>query len=294
MKKLIIFVFLIPACMIFPQELEADVSVNYEQLPSEYQDKLVDFSQQIEDYLNNSQFSGGSWEWLRIKCNFNVFFTGASGETNYNAQVVITCQRPIEGQEKSTLMLSLMDNTWTFEYEKNQSMYFNQTDFDPLTSFLDFYAFIIIGFMNESYEYESGTEFFNKALNVAVKGASSSYSDGWLSKSTAYNKRALVDELLSANFAGFRNDFTDYHYYGIDMYYLDKNKTHESIIKMITNIDNLKKKINKRSVLLNVFFDAKYGEIIDYLNDYEDKSIFNVLQRIDVGHTSKYLEAMEK
>ena len=295
MKKIIaIILCLLPITSIQSQELKANVVVNYEKLSLDYQDRLINFRQQIEDYLNNTQFTGETWEWQEVKCNFNIFFTSASNETSYEAQVVITSQRPIEGQQRSTLMLSLMDNTWTFNYEKNQSMYYNPMDFNPLTSFLDFYAYIIIGIDNDSYEVEGGTEMYDKALNVAVKGAASGSSESWLQKSGSYNKRALVEDLLSANFNQFRQDFLDYHYNGLDLYYQDKEKTYEQMVKMVNHIDELKKRLNKRSALLNVFFDAKNGELVDYLKNYDDKSIFMTLSRLDVGHTNKYLEAMEE
>lgn len=295
MKKVIItLLFLVPLVSVHSQELNATVITNTEQLPLEYQDRLINFRQQIEDYLNNTQFTGGEWEWQEVKCNFNIFFTSATNETAYEAQVVITSQRPIEGQEKSTLMLSIMDNSWSFNYQQNQAMYHNPIEFEPLTSFLDYYAFLIIGFDNDSYEVEGGTEMFNKALNVCVKGSASSDGDAWKVKSGSYSKRGIVDDLLSANFNQFRHDFLDYHYNGIDLYYHDKQETYESIVKMINHIEELKKKINKRSAVFNVFFDAKHGEMINYLKEYNDKSIFNTLQKIDVGHTNKYLEAMEE
>jgi hypothetical protein len=294
MKKFLLILILFPALNIYSQELSATVIVNYEQLANQYQDRLINFDQQIQDYLNNTQFSGDNWEWQKIKCSFNIFFTGASGETNYNAQMVVTSQRPIEGQQRSSLMFSVMDNTWKFEYERNQSMYFDETIYDPLTSFLDYYAFVIIGLDSDSYEVQAGTPFYEKALNIAVNGGASAYADAWQSKSAAYSKRNLIDDLLSANYSKFREDYTDYHYNGLDLYYQNKQKTYDSLIKMVFGIRDLKEKINKRSVLLNVFFDAKHGELIDYLKEQEDKSIFNVLQKIDVGHTSKYLEAMEE
>ncbi len=293
MKKFLLILFLLPLINVHSQELLATVMVNYEQLTNRYQDKLINFDQQIEDYLNNTQFSGDNWEWQRIKCSFNIFFTGAKGETSYDAQVVVTSQRPIEGQQRSSLMFTVMDNSWKFEYEKNQSMYFDDTIYDPLTSFLDYYAFVIIGLDSDSYEAKAGTQFYEKALNVAVNGGASGYSEAWQSKSAAYSKRNLVDDLLSADYSKFREDYTDYHYNGLDLYYQNKQKTYDSIMNMVKGIALLKQKINKRSVLLNVFFDAKHGEIIDYLKEQPDKTIFNLLQRIDVGNTTKYLEAME-
>ncbi len=292
MKKIIIVLLFLPA-IIFSQELDATVTINYEQLQTAYKEKLSGFRNQIETYLNTTQFSGRPWEWQPIKCSFNIFFTSASSETQYSAQVVISSQRPLEGLEQSSLMLSIMDNSWSFRYEKNQPLYFNQTDFDPLTSFLDFYAYLIIGWDSDSYDYSAGSDFYREALKIAVLGCNSQYSDAWIMKTTSYNKRAIIEELLEANFQQFRQDFTDYHFNGLDLFYQNKMKTFESIKKLIVNLEALRIKLNRRSVLLNVFFEAKAGEIINYLKQFEDRSLFDVLKRVDPARISKYIEASE-
>lgn len=279
----------------YSQELDANVTVNYENLPVAAKDRLINFATQIRDYLSNNKFTRQNWEGDKIKCNFNIFFTGASDELTYTAQLVISSQRVIEGTPRSSLMLSIMDNTWQFKYERNQAMYFNQTDFDPLTSLLDYYAYIIIGFDLDSYYRLGGTEFFSKALDIAVKGASSQFPDGWQSKSTAYNRRGLVENLVNAKFQQLRQDIFDYHYNGLDLYHSPKTKAQaqESMVKLIRNLEKVRSQLDPRSVLLKVFFDAKAGEFVEYLKDYKDKEIFNILKRIDPSHISKYDEAFK-
>ena len=98
----------------------------------------------------------------------------------------------------------------------------------------------------------------------------------------------------SAAFQKFRKDFFDYHYNGLDLYAKDPNVTYNSIVKMVNNLAQLKQTLNRRSSLLTVFFDAKSGEIINYLEDYDDRSIFSVLQRVDPAHTTKYIEAQNR
>lgn len=295
MKKIIIGIclFTLVSLNINAQELEAKVTINYEQLLIEYKEHLQNFALEVETYLNTNQFTGGVWEWPKINCNFNIFFTGAGGETNYSAQVVITSSRPIEGSENNTLMFSALDNSWTFVYEVGQPMYFAQTDFDPLTSFLDFYAFLIIGFDSDSYEAFAGNDYFNQALRIAVLGSSTAFSDSWLRKTANYNKRALVEDLLDAAYTQFRKDFTDYHYNGLDLYYQNKAQTYKSMVKLINNVQKLRKTINRRSVVLNTFFETKHKEIIKYLLEYEDRSIFEKLKTVDPPRLSKYLEAAE-
>ncbi|MEN8193527.1 MAG: DUF4835 family protein, partial [Bacteroidota bacterium] len=292
MKKLLLVLLLVfTYTQSFSQELQATVQVNFEQLESVYKENLVPFKSQIEEYLNSTKFTGDTWEWDRIQCNFNIFFTSASSETKYTAQIVINSSRPVEGSDKRSLMLSVMDNKWSFIYEKNQSIYFNPSFFDPLTSFLDFYAFLIIALDSDSYEPFAGTQYFQEALRIAVQGGSTGYADSWALRSESYNKRSLVEDATSAGFQKFRQDYFDYHYNGLDLFSKDQNATYNSIVKLVNNVAQLKKTLNRRSSYLSVFFDAKSGEIISYLEDYEDRSIFSVLQRVDPAHTSKYIEA---
>ncbi len=293
MKKYFVAILLLLNLSIIGQELDATVQINTEQLQSLYRENLEPFQSQLEDFLNNTKFTGDTWEWPRIKCSFNIFFTAGSNETNYSAQVVINSTRPVEGSENRSLMLNVMDNKWSFVYEKNQSIYYNPSEFDPLTSFLEFYALTIIGLDADSYEPFGGTPLFQAAMRISIMGASTQYGDSWGTSSASYNKRGFVEDATSAVFQQFRQDVFDYHYNGLDVFAQDKEATYKSIVKLIDNMLKLKKKTNRRSPFINAFFDAKAGEIISYLQDYPDKTIFTKLIKIDPAHTSKYIEAEE-
>lgn len=288
MKRLIL-ILLLPA-IIVAQELDATVVVNYEQLTNIHKERLVNFGRAVQDYLNNNKFSGQNWEFDRIKCNFNIFFSKTSEEFKYGAQVVITSQRKIFNSTKVSLMLTVFDNSWEFSYEKNQALYFNQSDFDPITSFLDFYALIIIGMDMDSYGPEpfGGSDLFTRASDIAVRGSSSLFSDSWQIKSTSYNKRGLVDNLLNTNYQQFRQDFMDYHFSGLDLFNEDRKTAYSNMVKLVNNLAEKKDRLDPRSSLLKIFFDAKAGEFSEFLKDYPDKEVFETLKRIDPSHTSKY------
>ncbi len=294
MKRFILLILLLPV-LSFAQELNATVKVNYEQLPNQVKDRLLGFERAVSDYLNNNKFSEQVWEYEKIKCTFNIFFTSGSEDFRYKAQVVVTSQRAIYQSTRRSLMMSVMDNSWDFVYEKNQAMYFNPMDFDALTSFLDFYAYIIIGFDSDSYgpDPDGGAEYFNRALDIALRGASSRYSEGWIAESTSYNRRGLVEDLLNASYSQFRHDFMHYHFDGLDIIEKDRIRGQKAMVKMIKNLADRKDKLNPRSVLLKTFFDAKAGEIVDNLKDYPDKSIFEKLKRINPANISKYDQALK-
>jgi len=299
MKKLLIIFIVLGtiSSKAFSQELEASVVINTEQLPNASRDRLDNFVNQIQDYLNNNKYTGKPWEGEKIKCNFNIFFTSASDDVTYSAQLVVTSQRPVEGSRLNSLMLTIMDNAWSFRYEKGQAMYFNQSNFDGLTSFLDYYACIIIGLDSDSYYELGGTDLFQKAQDIAVKGTSSRFGKGWALETAAFNRRALVDNLVNSKYQQFRKDYFNYHYNGLDLLNSKNGNERELAIKNMTeiikNLEKAKGSIDWRSVLLKVFFDAKAGELVDKLKGKVDPSFFVSLKKIDAPHTSKYDEALK-
>ncbi len=287
MKK-IILIFLFSPYFLFGQELNATVTVNYEQLENSAKEKLVDFAQTVQDYLNSNRFTDQDYQ-DKIDCSFNIFFVKAMGETRYKAQVVITSQRPIYNSQKNSLMMRIQDPNWNFEYESNQTLYFNQTEFNSLSSFLDFYAYLIIGLDADSYQRLGGSDYFNKALDIAVLGGNSSFSDGWVADGSNYNRRVFVMNLTNASYEKFREDYFDYHYNGLDLFAENKEVAQKNIVKLISDLAEVRDKLDTRSVLLKVFFDAKNKEIVDYLQDYPEKAqVFEMLKKIDPAHLSVY------
>ncbi|MBC8256925.1 MAG: DUF4835 family protein [Candidatus Marinimicrobia bacterium] len=57
-------------------------------------------------------------------------------------------------------------------------MYYT-TAFDPLASFLDYYAFLFIATELDTWEYMGGTTFFNRAIELSDLGKDSDWSVGW-------------------------------------------------------------------------------------------------------------------
>ena len=281
MKNFILFLVFFPA-LIFSQELDATVVINFEQLDNAAKERLVNFQRDIENYINSARYTEDAWEGDKIPCQFNIFFTGASEEVSYSAQVVISSQRPVYKSKTSSLMMRVQDKNWQFMYERNQAFYFNQTTFDPLTSFLDFYAYLILGFDADSFEEFGGSEYFAKAYDIAVLGASSRYSGGWQTASSSYNKRGLVEDLANAKYEEFRKNYFNYHYNGLDIVKQDRKTAFNNLKQLV---DNLYGNIEKmtRSVLLRVFFEAKAGEIVDHFGDYPDKSTDLSFLKIDLS-----------
>lgn len=290
MKKYLLLISLFCVALI-AQELDAKVMVNYEQLETKYRDKLIKFGSEIEDYLNNTKFTGTNWEWEKIKCNFNIFFSNASNETQYSAQLVVNSQR-ILPNKNYTQMLSVLDNAWSFKYEKGKALYFNENMYDALTTLLNYYALIIIGLDSDSYDPFGGNDFYNKALNITIL-ANSANAAGWELKRNTFSKRGLLEDLLGANYRTFREDYLRYHLEGVEILAEQRELAQKNIVLLIENLYKSKDKRDSMSSLLKIFFDAKYKEICEILSDYPDKTIVDKLKIIDPSHISKYNELIK-
>lgn len=275
------------------QELQADVTVNVEKLSSSVRDYLAGFEADVERYLNNTRFTDEDLSGERIQCSFNIFFETVSGDNRYTARVFVGSLRPIyignERSTRSTPILRIMDERWEFTYVPNQVMLFDEFRFDPLTDFLDFYAYLIIGFDLETYTELSGSRCFQKALNIANQANSTAFSRDWQPSQT-YSKFSLADEINNNKYQPFRLAFFSYHFDGVDLLATETTKGLDNILASIETISELRRKQDPRSVLIRAFFEAKYLEIAEIFQQYPDRSVYTRLIAADPSHQSTYQE----
>jgi hypothetical protein len=291
--KTLFLTFMLFTGLLCAQELEFEVTTNLDGLSAANKEILANFGPFVQDYLNNNKFTGGSWDGDRIKCSMMIKLQSTSEQNAYTAQIFLTSKRPVYKSSRTSLMLKILDANWSFTYEKGQSFYFQPQVFNPLLSFLDFYAYLILGYDEDSYKSCNGSQYYKTAYDIALLGsANTQFQKGWEKNSSVYSRRGIVEDLLNEKFKTFRQDFFDYHYNGIDIYAQNKQAAQNAVVKLITNLESERKKADIKGVLTTTFFEAKSSEITECLKDYPDKEIFKTLKKIDPPHSAKYEEAM--
>lgn len=293
MIRTISFILLLISGITFSQEVRVNVSVNYESLQVQNRENLVTFKNLVEDYINKNRWTDINWSGPKIPITMTIFFRSAS-VNRYQAQVVVTSQRAVYKSEKVSLMLKLLDPSWDFNYEKNQTLFFNPTLFDPLTSFLNYYVYLVLGLDFDSYEPNGGASYFTKALAIANQASSSGFSSGWMRGEGSFSRTDFVAEILNEKFQDFRKSFYEYHYNGLDLESEDPKAPSKNLITLLNNIEEIRSKVFSRSLFLKVFFDTKYLEFCDVLSSQKDKIIFDLLKKIDPAHISSYDKCKKK
>ena len=286
--KTVFLILVLISPYLYSQELNCNVIVNFQNVPVNNRELLVDFKDVVENYMNTTRFTDLNWDGDKIDCSANIFFTSAGSDVSYSAQIVVVSQRPVYQSTRNSALLTLNDAEWSFNYEVGQSMYANLDAFDPLTSLLDYYALIIIGFDMDTWEEFGGTPYFKKAFDIVNLASTSNNKTGWQPSNKLYSRWGLVSDALNEKYASFRSAIFDYHY-GIDIFAQNKAVGQAKIVELIDVLYDLSERLGiTKSVFIQTFFNAKFGEITDHLKGYPDKRIFTKLKKVDPSHAGRY------
>ncbi len=301
--KLFICLVFILTIRLQAQELDPIVDVDVSNLNTDVKDRLSSFKQDVQNYLSKTKFTDENIQNdvknkpYKIKCSFSFFFNSASGIDGYNSQLVVSVQRNIYKTLNFTPIIRIKDQSWDFNYIKGQSFYHDDLKFNNVTSFLDYYAYLIIGLDDDSWELNLGSKRFQKAqdvVNLALSGGSSNSNSGWTDNSSLNASRSSYPtELLNSKYDNYRKGFWLYHFAGIDSIQFNKRQALERIAQAIELIGRTRK-TEVKSFTIKAFFDAKYLEIAQVLTDYYDKTIYRKLSDIDPDHLTTYEEYSKK
>jgi hypothetical protein len=284
------------------QELDCDVKLDMPSLTTEARSNLDDFVAQIKQYMNSNRWTKEDLNGEKIKCTIEITVLSSSGDNHFTAKVFIGSQRPIyKLNGRSTATTRILDDKWEFSYIRNQSLTHDEYRFDPLLSFLDFYAYVIIGYDFDSGDFNFakpgfGAPYFQKAFEIINKGRNTAGAGkGWDESTTSiYSRGQLIDELLNPKFQELREAAFRYHYRGLDLLYKDDVRARKNILTSLQKIANLQKKINRSALSVRTFFDTKYLEIADIFLKDPDLTIYTELAKYDPAHQQTYLEYSQR
>ena len=294
---LVLIAFLLTVETNFAQEIEANVNVNTEQLSPENRVNVTSMASDVERYINSQNFSGTEWEGPKIPVEINIVLSGG-GSNVYGARMFVASKRYIYGQEGGTsVALKMVENKWSFEYQRGAMFTFNLNRYDKFSSMIDFYMLMVLGYDLDSFEPLGGTDMFERAQKIARLGSGQNIPGfETFSNPGEFTKYALVRELTDPRYEPFRKLIYEYYYDGLDMMAEDKKLAMETLDFIIQEMATFKEeKLTGPSLMLQVFFESKYDELASLFVDYENKSrVYNNLIYMDPTPTKYYNEAMEK
>jgi hypothetical protein len=209
---------------------------------------------------------------------------------NYTAEIALTVRRPIYNTNQETLAILFSDNNWRFYYPQNKNLVHDELQFDDLTSFVDFYVYVMLGYDYDTFSELGGTQYFSEAQSVFEIGQNSG-SQGWgRSIGAQRNRYGLINDITSPAYEDFRRAVYQYHRIGLDQFTTQPDEARNQVLEALELIRE-NKQLTNNNYLFDIFFSAKYTEIVAIFRDADAEMrtrAYNVLRDVDPAHTSEY------
>lgn len=271
------------------QELNCRVSVNFSALAGNEFDFLRDLQRNVEEYLNGRSWTDDRFEpYERIDCNVGITFTSAQGLDRFVAQIAVGASRPIYGVLQRTTTFQVLDGEWEFQYNRGQPLIYDPNRFDPLTSVLDFYANLILGYDYDTFSELGGTPYFERARQIAER-AQAQGTRGWVAIGDDNTRTSLVRQLLDPRYEPLRRAYFLYHFGGLDRFSRQPEQGWETAYSAIEAIYELFQETS-RKYAIDVFFMTKSAEIAQLFQEATDlrNPLYALLIEMDPARSSDY------
>lgn len=275
------------------QAMRCDVSVNYRQLTGSGFTFLDDLDQLIAEYVNRNSWTTDRFrQEERIECSLQVVINEALTLTSFNAQLILTLRRPIYGTEQNTNILQISDGNWQFEYAQGTPLIFETERYNALTSVLDFYVYLMLGYDYDTFSELGGQPHFQKARRI-LEIAQSRSGVGWDALGGDRSRAELINQLLDPRFEPLRKAYFQYHFYGLDHFTTETENARSAVLEVITNLQELDDQLS-RQYAIDLFFASKHKELAAIFKQSQlSAQAYGILTDVDPSNLTSYNELVQ-
>ena len=271
------------------QELQCNVRIDRSAVSQSDQVQYVEeLSPKIQEYLNGRAWTKDRYRREeRIRCELEITILSASTEgfNSFRAQLSIGVQRPIYGTIQTTVVTQIADGDWVFGFEPNQSLIHDMDRFDGLTSVLDFYAFLLLGYDYDSFGPLAGTPYFEQARKIANLAPAS--GAGWTVGSER-TRGTLIQQLLDPRLERVRLASFDYHYGCLDHFVTDPQSARDACLGALRKLQDVLSEVSNQYVV-DLFLATKNQELVGVFDDsIQSSDAYGILLNIDPSRSSIY------
>ena len=291
MSKLFSFIAILICMNIHSQELNCIVKINSQSLTNSNQPVFKTLETSLNDFVNKTRWTNKKFK-QNEKIDCTIFITVSSyGSDQFVATLQVGSSRPIFNSSYASPVLNFNDKDFNFKYVEFENLIFNPNSFDSnLVSVIAYYAYIIIGLDADTYELNSGKEYYEQAQGI-VNGAQQSNYRGWSQNDGGnQNRFFLVNDLMSGTYDPIKSVLYDYHINGLDLMSENAAKGKEGVKQAVLNLEKMYA-IRPNAFLTRVFFDAKSDEILSVFSGGPQIKITDLvdnLNRISPLNSSKW------
>lgn len=301
---LVLTAALLPGAGVNAQELQANVAVVANRLPSTVDHKQFQTLQTaLYNFINGRQWSNETFKSNeKIICNFLINISSAQDNNTYQATLTVQAGRPIYNTSYQSPLINFQDESFTFRYVEYQNLDFNDNRVqgsEPyaanLTAEIAYYAYLILGLDFDTFSLRGGDPYYQKALNIVNNAPEGSNISGWKPFDGIFNRYWLIENLTNSKYALVHDAYYNYYRLGLDQLY-EKEADGRAAILNALNMMNTVNAENPRLMIMQFFFQGKANELshIFQKSPADEKArALDLLTKLDVSNVNKYKQELQ-
>lgn len=273
------------------QELRCNISISTQSIQGTNKQVFETLQTALNEFMNNQRWTDKVYApQERIECSMLINIKEAISIDEFKGTIQIQVRRPVYNSAYNTTLFNYQDPDFHIKYVEFEPLVYNPNTFDSnLIGLMAYYAYVIIGMDEDSYEMNGGSNSFQNAERI-VNRAQNAAESGWKSFENRRNRYWLVENVLNEYHKPLRECIYKYHREGLDKMSSNVEDGREEIATALENLRKVHKQVPS-SFLLQIFFGAKSDEIVDIFSEsfaMEKTTVSALLGEIDPSNADKY------
>ncbi|WP_221406456.1 DUF4835 family protein [Reichenbachiella sp. 5M10] len=273
------------------QELDCRVIVNAKQLQTTERRVFEEMETEFARFINDRKWTDSEYSnEEKVKCALMINMESQPDVANFKASVQVISVRPVYGTSYETSMINFADRQFDFEYTQSQPLNYTENTYTTnITSMLAYYAYMILGYDNDSFEKWGGDRQFEMAWQIVNAAQQSGYG-GWDQFSNVRNRYWWAENSIDQVIKDFREAMYLYHRHGLDILAEKPEEARTNMLEALKKINQVNKS-KPRSIMVISFLDTKSEELISAFSEGNmsvRREAYDVLKTIDPARTEEF------
>ncbi len=279
------------------QELQCQVTIQAPRLQSLDRSILEQLKQAITQYLNQNKWTNDHFEpHERIRCNITIIIQTNPSVDRFEGTMQIQVIRPVYASTYETVIFNYIDKDFKINYNPMQPLQFSTTTYiDNLTSILNFWAYMILGFDYDSFGKGSGIPYFRKAQEI-LNLAQESGESGWKALDGTNNRYWVLENMLNGSYQVLHQVYYDYHRKALDHMYQDVDQGREIVLQCLDQLRKLFQS-NPNTIMPRIFVRTKTQELVQMFRnatDLQKQRFLQIIRQLDPANMRYYNQIKER
>lgn len=280
------------------QELNCRVKVIHTQVQGTNTSIFETLETAISEFMNNRAWTSLQYlEQERINCTLNITikkWDESSGA--FQCETLFQLSRPVFNSSYSTIVFSMRDAAFNFQYQEFDQLEFNINSMDnSLTALLAYYAYLFIGMDMDTFAPLGGTEVLQQAVEV-VNNAQNIGQLGWKAFDDNRNRHGIINDYMETSMETFRQLQYKYHREGLDVMAGNADEGRAAITEAVRMLKQAHES-KPLSDLPQIFTDYKRDELVNIYKGHgtsdEKQQVSDILTDLNASQSQQWQNIMK-